>query len=79
MSKIWLVFAGALYQVLTSKKLIIFLANQSCLSKHYFELWDNKGDSKKTVVIIYKVMFTQNCENTLRIEAIKCICNESLD
>ena len=28
---------------------------------------------------IYKVMYTVHCENTLRIEAIECINNESLD
>ena len=57
----------------------IFLANQSCLSKLYFELWDDKESSKKTVVVIYKVMYTEHCENTLRIDAIDCINNESLD
>ena len=29
--------------------------------------------AKKTVVGIYKVMYTVHCENTLRIEAIECI------
>ena len=33
----------------------------------------------KTVVGIYKAIFTVRCENTLRIEAIECINNESLD
>ena len=33
----------------------------------------------KTVVVIYKVMYTEHCKNTLRIEAIECINNESLD
>ena len=41
-------FADVLYEVLTSKKLIIFLANQSCLSKLYFELWDNNESSTET-------------------------------
>ena len=35
--------------------------------------------AKKTVVGIYKVMYMVHCENTLRIEAIKGINNESLD
>ena len=35
--------------------------------------------SKKTVMGIYKFMYTVHCENTLGIEAIKCINNESLD
>ena len=35
--------------------------------------------SKKTVVEIYKVMYTVHCEKTLRIEAIECINIESLD
>ena len=34
---------------------------------------------KKTVVGIYKVMYTVHCEKTLRIEAIEFINNESLD
>ena len=33
----------------------------------------------KTVVVIYKVMHTEHCKNTLRIEAIESINNESLD
>ena len=35
--------------------------------------------AKKTVVVFYSVMYTEHCENTLRIEAIECINNESLD
>ena len=31
----------------TQIKLIIFLANQSCLSKLYFELWNDKGSTKE--------------------------------
>ena len=33
----------------------------------------------KTVVGIYKVIYSVHCENALRIEAIECINNESLD
>ena len=33
----------------------------------------------KTVVGIYKVIYTVHCENTLRIDIIECINNESLD
>ena len=35
----------------------------------------------KIVMVIYKVMYTEHCENTLRIEVIQCINNyyESLD
>ena len=40
-------FADVLYQVLTSKKVDHILANQSCLSKLYFELLDNKESSKE--------------------------------
>ena len=61
------------------KKLIIFLTNQSCFSKLYFELWDDKESRKKAVVVMYKVMQTEHCENTLRIKASECINNESLD
>ena len=68
MGLIWLVFAEVLYQVLTSKKLILLLANQSCLSKLYFELWDNKESSKGNWVLIYKIMYTEHCENTSKIE-----------
>ena len=47
-SKIWLVFADVLFQVLTSKKVdYIFFANQSCLSKLYFELWGYKESNKE--------------------------------
>ena len=34
--------------------------------------------AKKTVVGIYKVMYTVHFANTLRIETIECINNESL-
>ena len=37
-SKIWLVFADVLYQVLTFIKVDYILANQKCSSKLYFEL-----------------------------------------
>ena len=40
-------FADVLYQVLTSKKVDHILANQNCLSKLYFELWDKKESSKE--------------------------------
>ena len=40
-------FADVLYQVLTFKKLIIFLANQSCLSKLYLELCDKKESTNE--------------------------------
>ena len=53
------------------KMLSIFLANQSCLSKLYFELWDNKESSKETVVAIYEVIYKEHCKNTLRIEGIE--------
>ena len=33
----------------------------------------------ETVLGIYKFMCTVDCGNTLRIEAIECINNESLD
>ena len=55
-------FADVLYQVLTSKKLIIFLANQSCLSKLYFELSDNKERIRDNCGKIYTVMYTVHCE-----------------
>ena len=41
--------------------------------------WIIRRAAKKTVVVIYKAMYTEHCENTLRIEAIECINNESLD
>ena len=72
-------FADVLYQVLTSEKVDYILASQSCLSKLYFELWDNKGEQQRKLLVIYKVMYTELCENTLRIEAFECINNESLD
>ena len=42
----WLVFADVLYQVLTSKKVDYILANQSCLSKFYFKLWDKESSKE---------------------------------
>ena len=56
----------------------MFLENQSRLSKLYFKLRANK-ESSKTMVAIYKVICTEHCEYSLRIEAIECINNESLD
>ena len=35
--------------------------------------------AKKTVAVIYKVMYTKHYENTLRIEAIERINNKSFD
>ena len=35
--------------------------------------------AKKTMVGIYKVVYKVHCENTLIIEAIECINNESLN
>ena len=43
MSKNMDCFCRFLYHFLTSEKLVIFLANQSCLSKLYFKLWANEG------------------------------------
>ena len=57
----------------------MFLANQSCLSKLYFEYEIIRRAAKKTEVVIYKVVYTVHCKHTLRIEAIECINNESLD
>ena len=54
-------FYRCFYQVLTSKKGDYILANQSCLSKLNFELWDNKESSK----VIYKLIYMEHCENTL--------------
>ena len=59
--------------------MIIFLANQSCLTKLYFDYEIIRIAAKKTVVGVYKVMYTVHRENTLRIEATECINNEPLD
>ena len=59
--------------------LILFLSNQSCLSNSISNYGIIKRAAKKTVVAIYKVMYTEHCEDTLRIEAIECINNESRD
>ena len=69
-------FADVLYQVLTSKKIDhIKVAYQN--SVWNYEII--RRAAKKTVVGIYKVMYTVHCENTLRIGAIECINNESID
>ena len=64
-------FADVLYQVLTSKKVDHIFSISNLLIKPLFRI-------KKTVVVIYKVMYMVHCENTFRIEAIECISNESL-
>ena len=38
-----------------------------------------KRAAKKTIVVIYRVMYTEHDEFTLRTEAIECIDNESLN
>ena len=62
------------------KKLIIFFLQ---IKAAYQNSISNYGiisrAAKKTVVVIYKVMYTEHCENTLRTKAIDCINNESLD
>ena len=69
-----------LYLVLTSKNvdhifLQIKIAYQNSISNNGI-IW---RAAKKTVVGINNVMHKEQCENTLRIEAIECINNESLD
>ena len=64
-------FADVLYQVLTSKKLIIFFKQIKVAYQN--SIWNYeiiRRAAKQTVVGIYKVMYTVHCENTLRIEAI---------
>ena len=34
---------------------------------------------KKTIVVIYRVVYTEHDEYTLKTEAIECIYNESLE
>ena len=70
MSKIWLVFADVLYQVLTSEKVDhifskIKFAYQNSISNYEII----RRAAKKTVVGIYKVMYTLHRENTVRTEA----------
>ena len=60
-------FADVLYQVLTSKKVEYFFSKSKLNSKYGII----KRAAKKTVVIIYKVMYTEQCEKTLRTEAIE--------
>ena len=38
-----------------------------------------KRAAKKTIVVIYRVKYTEHDEYTLKIEAIECIHNESLE
>ena len=69
-----------LYQVLTSKKVDLIFIKSKLLIKTLFSNYEIiRRAAKKTVVGIYKVMYTVHCENNLRIEAIECINNESHD
>ena len=45
----------------------MFLANQTSISNYEII----RRAAKKTVVVSYKVMYTEHCEKTLRIEAIE--------
>ena len=56
----------------------IFIDSDFC-HNYLHNYWIIRRASKKTVVGIYKVINTVHCENTLRIEAIECFNNESLD
>ena len=55
-------FADVLYQVLPSKKLIIFLANQIAYQNSISNYEIIRRAAKKTVVVIYRVMFMVHCE-----------------
>ena len=61
------------------KKFIIFLANQIAYQNFISNYEIIRRAAKKNVVGLYKVMYMVNCESTLRIEAMECINNESLN
>ena len=72
-------FADVLHHVLTSKKVDHIFRKSKLLIKTISNYGIIRRAAKKTVVVIYNVMYTEQCKNTLRIEAIECINNESLD
>ena len=75
-----LVFADVLYQVLTSKKKLSYFKQIKVAYQNYISNYEIiRRAAKKTVVEIFKVMYSVHCEETLRMEAIECINNESLD
>ena len=52
-----------MYQFLTSEKLVIFLSNSKLLIKTLISNYElMRRAAKKTVVIIYGVMYTELCE-----------------
>ena len=60
-------FCRFFYQVLTSKKLNIFLANKVAYQSSISNYGIIRRTVKKTVVVIYKAMYTEHCENTLKL------------
>ena len=63
-------FADVLYQVLTSKKDDYIFRKSKLLIKTIAKNGIIRRAAKKPVVEIYRFMYTEHCENTLRIEAI---------
>ena len=55
-------FCQVLYQLLTSERLVIYLVNQSCLSKLYFKLWAKEESSKENCGVINEVMHIKHCK-----------------
>ena len=55
-------FCRFFYQVLTSKKLNIFLANKVAYQSSISNYGIIRRTAKKTVVVIYKAMYTEHCE-----------------
>ena len=68
------------YPFLTSEKLVIFFSKSKLLMKN--SISNNglmKRAARKTIVVIYRVMYTEHDEYTLGSEAIECSDNESLE
>ena len=60
------------YQVLTSKKVeYIFLQIKVAYQNSISNYGIIRRAAKKTVVVIFKAKYMENCEKTLRIEAIE--------
>ena len=61
------------------KSCLYYQTNKSCFSKNSISTSGLMSRAaKKTVMVIYGVMFTEHCDFTLRTEAIACIDNEPL-
>ena len=78
--KLWIIFAGFLYQISTSEKFWLFFKQIEVTYRNSISNYElMRRAAKKTVVIIFGVTHAKLYEYTSRTEAFTCIGNESLD